>query len=415
MVSPALAESQTSQPPGLTLHGKFVVLLASAMTIMASATISPSLPGLKAHFSDAPNVDMWVRLILTMPSLTVALTAIAFGMLVDRIGRKPILIGAICLYGASGVAGFFVDSLEAIVISRAFLGVAKAALLTVCTTLIADCFSGHHLRSFMGVQAAAIKIGGIVLIFAAGFLADENWRWPFLLYGVVFLALIGSITDIKETKPQETRKTHGEIGHWGQKTIAIAVMLVVVTVITQAVFYQLPLELPFYITRTFDGSGAQIGIALSITALMAGIAGLLYARLRSIAGFNAVLALSFLAYAGGLAIMAVAQSYGALLLGVATLGVGLGLVVPNISVWMVEIVPAGSRGFAMGLITMMTFLGQFASAFMLSPIGAAAGLRGSFAIMAGGCLVLAAVFLFGAMASRAPASPARPTADTTTG
>lgn len=379
---------------GLSAHAMFVILFGSAMTIMASATISPSLPGLRAHFSDVENVDTWVRLILTMPSLTVALTAIMFGLAIDEIGRKPFLIGAIVVYGLAGVSGFFLDSISGIVLGRALLGISKAALLTVCTTLVADCFSGNKLRQIMGVQSAAIKFGGIVLIFSAGFLADLHWRWPFLLYGAVLLTLIGAITDIPETKPfKERQKSRLQLGQWPAASIAVAAMILVVTLITQAVFYQLPLELPFYIVRELEGNGAQIGIALSTTALVAGTAGLLYGQVKAALGFNSVFAISFAAYALGMLVMSQAESYSILLLGVSVLGLGLGLVVPNVSVWMVEVAPAVSRGFAISIVTMVTFLGQFASTFFLSPLGAAYGIRASFVIMAIGCFVLAFVFL----------------------
>ena len=45
------------------------VLLLAAMTIMANATIAPSLPGLKAHFADVGGIDTLAGLIVTLPEI----------------------------------------------------------------------------------------------------------------------------------------------------------------------------------------------------------------------------------------------------------------------------------------------------------------------------------------------------------
>ena len=84
---------------------KVTLLLASTLTVMAWTMIAPALPSIQAHFAEVANVAFWVRLVLTLPALFIAATAPIAGYIVDRIGRKTVLVISTLLYGISGVAG----------------------------------------------------------------------------------------------------------------------------------------------------------------------------------------------------------------------------------------------------------------------------------------------------------------------
>jgi MFS family permease len=84
---------------------KATLLLTSTLTVMAGATIAPSLPGMQEHFADVPNAEYWVKLILTIPALFIVIGAPIAGIMVDRIGRKPLLAAAVLLYGVAGSSG----------------------------------------------------------------------------------------------------------------------------------------------------------------------------------------------------------------------------------------------------------------------------------------------------------------------
>lgn len=71
--------------------GVTTLLLVSTLTVMVDTVISPALPALHAHFAGVENVDLLARLVLTFPSIFVALSAPVIGILIDKIGRKPVL------------------------------------------------------------------------------------------------------------------------------------------------------------------------------------------------------------------------------------------------------------------------------------------------------------------------------------
>ncbi|WP_328603251.1 hypothetical protein OG943_24540 [Amycolatopsis sp. NBC_00345] len=51
------------------------LLDVSTMTIMASATITPALPGVQQHFAAEPHAELLVRLVLTLPGPAIMVSA----------------------------------------------------------------------------------------------------------------------------------------------------------------------------------------------------------------------------------------------------------------------------------------------------------------------------------------------------
>ena len=68
------------------------LLLAASLTILSNTLISPALPGLRAFFAGQPHVQLLVPLLVTAPSIMVALLAPFAGLLADRFGRKRQLL-----------------------------------------------------------------------------------------------------------------------------------------------------------------------------------------------------------------------------------------------------------------------------------------------------------------------------------
>ena len=102
-----------------TLPVKIVLLLIGTLTVMSGATIAPSIPAMQDYFKAVPNSEYLVRLALTLPALFIALGAPIVGILIDKFGRKPILLFSLALYGIAGSSGFILNSLESMQIGRA--------------------------------------------------------------------------------------------------------------------------------------------------------------------------------------------------------------------------------------------------------------------------------------------------------
>ena len=80
-----------------------LLLLGSCLPVLGAVLLAPVLPGIQAHFADTPGANVLVPIALTLPALMIALLAPVAGLIADRLGRKPLLLGAMLLYSVFGL------------------------------------------------------------------------------------------------------------------------------------------------------------------------------------------------------------------------------------------------------------------------------------------------------------------------
>ena len=368
------------------------ILLGSTTTVLAATIIAPALPEMAAVFQDSPNADFLVRLSLTMPALFIAIAAPFAGLLLDRWGRKPVLITALILYGLAGTSGYFLNSLIAILVSRALLGLAVAGIMSGFTTLILDYFSGPKLNQFMGYQGAFIGLGGMVFLVVAGFLADIGWRFPFLVHLFAFAILPGVLFAIDEPEPQVNATPHSTAPEkvafpWRTLTPIYAISFV-----GMMIFFIFPVQLPFYLTAGNEVSNSQVGLALSMQTVSSVIIALQYQRLKARLSFHAIFGLIFFAFGINHAMLALTNNYSVAIIALLIGGLGIGLFPPNNSVWLASVTPPTLRGRAVGGMTSALFLGQFFTPIFTQPITRQIGLAGTFAVAGAISVLVVALF-----------------------
>ena len=133
------------------------VLLTSSLAFLAPSAIAPGLPALQADFAHVDNAAFLSPLVLTMPMLFIALASPFAGYAVDRYGRRRILIVSTFFYGLAGVSGLAVESIFALLASRAFLGVFLAGIMTSVTALVGDYFVGEERNRVAGLRARSCR------------------------------------------------------------------------------------------------------------------------------------------------------------------------------------------------------------------------------------------------------------------
>ena len=364
---------------------KATLLLSSSLTVMAGATIAPSLPAMRDHFAATPNADYWVRLVLTAPALFIAIGALFVGTLIDRFGRKPLLAVAVVLYGLAGTSGAVLNDLGMILVGRVLLGLSVAGIMTTATALIADYYIEAARAQFLGFQAAFMGLGGVVFLSLGGFLADVNWRMPFLIY--LLALLIFPLVVFVLPEPDRTADTQ-RLGDAAPAVFPwrIAGVTYVVALLSQIVFYLIPVQLPFYLKQLFDANASQSGLAIAFATLFSAASAIAYKQIKARLSFMGIYATAFLSMAVGYLVIGFSLTYAMVLVGLAIAGTGLGLLIPNMNVCLTSAVPASFRGRVLGGLTTAFFLGQFVSPIVSQPLSGAVGLDVTYRL-AGGLLV----------------------------
>ena len=378
-------------PPSAAL--RLSLLAVSMLPIMAGTALIAALPLIEAHFRGAPQAEMLVKMVVALPALFIALCGPLAGIIVDRWGRKPLLLGSVVLYGIAGLSGFFLEALPALLAGRAALGAAVAGTMTATTTLVADYFDQDARHRFMGHQGAWINFGGVAFLMAGGALAGLSWRHPFLLYLLAFVILVPLARFVQEparpARPDRTAATEGRL------PLGTTTAIYGLNFLSMALFFLLPLFLPFFLQSLGITRPLAASAALSCNTLVSAVVALAFPRIRAnwdhrqiAVGTLAVLGLGFIGIGG-------ASSYGLILLNLVLVGLAMGLMIPNLATWLMAVAPPHLRGRAIGGLTTSMYLGQFASPLLAQPLVAHAGLATTYLVAAGvfGLTALAAALV----------------------
>ena len=393
------------------------LLLVMALPMMAFAPLSPALPAISAHFSDVPNVEYLSRFVLTLPAIFIAVLSPFAGFLVDRFGRKRLLLGSIALYAMVGTSGAAFDSLPALLASRGVMGIAMAGILTATTTLVGDYYTGKDRQRFLGLRGAFVNYAAVLINVLGGLIATVNWRASFAIFIVAF-ALLPLVARVLyepprpprnppgEAHPAEARDTGGPVAAAEPVPGLFLAFAYALTVAWSIAFFMVPVQLPFYLRVLGAESPAIAGLAIATSGFSVATISLFYARIRSRLSAEAMMAIGFGLIAVAFFFVADAQAVAQVFGAVAVAGIGFGFLMANVVVWILDKAPERVRGRVAGGIATATFVGQFASPLVSQPIANAFGLAAAYAAIATGMAVIAGGFVFYLLLRRAGAGRA---------
>lgn len=350
------------------------ILAAATLTIMAPAAIAPSLPVMEQVFVDQSGASLLVRLVMTVTSLTIAVSAPVSGLVADRFGRRPLLLFSLVLYTVTGVSGYFAADLWLLLGSRALLGIAVGGVMTAVSATIADWFEGPERASFLGLQQAAAGLGGMVFLPVAGLLATFDWRAPFWLYGLAAVVALPAILAVHDRPRAVAPETFGGTGRpaFG-RVFGIYVLAFGATV----VFYMAPTQVPFLLEDLGVGP-ALVGVVVAGSTVTSALGGLAFPVLRRHLNSTAIIKVGIaLLGAGWLLVGATGTALGTsagLLVG----GLGLGFSVPTLTLRLAELSPPAWSGRVLSGLVTGVFLGQFVSPLVVQPVIQDLGVVDSF-------------------------------------
>ncbi|MBN2816083.1 MAG: MFS transporter [Campylobacterales bacterium] len=340
---------------------KITLLLVSSLTIMAGATIAASLPEMAELFKDVEHIELLAKLVLTLPSLFMALLSPFVGMNINRFGRKRLLVIGMLLYGFGGTSGFFLNDIHLILISRALLGISIAINMTVASTLIGDYFKGEERHKYTGLQTAFVNIGGIVFITFGGFLAEISWRMPFLIYLAPFFILPLVIKYIYEPQfhPDELNVS------FSYKQVYHVFFYSFIGVIF---FYMVPTQIPFLLHVEFGIKGAETGAAIAMMMISSTIMSLQYKRIKQHLSYHKVYIIVTLGFGIGFLLVYCASTMSEVFIALGVVGLGTGMMMVNTMNYLLHIAPIKARGSVVGINSSIMSIAMFLSPVVVAPI-----------------------------------------------
>ncbi|WP_460071542.1 MFS transporter [Streptomyces sp. YKOK-I1] len=391
--SPAAVDDTVPSPVAVSgpAHLLRVTLLmaGSCLPILGAVLIAPVLPKMQDHFASVPGAKALVPLALTVPALALALLAPFAGVIVDRLGRKRLLVVATVLYAAFGTAPLWLDSLGGIIASRALVGVTEAAIMTCCTTLIGDYYTGRRRVRYLALQTMCASASATVFFVLGGAAGSAGWRVPFWVYAVSLVlaplmasALPGGTARAETGEDAEAPAGSGEPAHaFPWRRLAGVCTL---TFFGAMVFYTVPVEMSYLLDDLGVANSGLIGLATAVASAATVGGAVAFARLKR--SPEPMLPAVFAVCAAGFGVMFLAGSAPVLVVGAVVNCVGTGMLLPALLTSAMSRLAFADRGRGTGLWTAAFFGGEFVCPLVLlaaqSAVGSLAGAVGVLGLAA---------------------------------
>ncbi|MFJ1969639.1 MFS transporter [Streptomyces sp. NPDC087903] len=371
-----------------------LLMAGSCLPVLGAVLIAPVLPRMQDHFDSVPGAKTLVPVVLTVPALALALLAPFAGVIVDRLGRKRLLVTATVLYALFGTAPLWLHSLGAIVASRVLVGITEAAIMTCCTTLIGDYYTGHVRDRYLALQTMCASAAATAFFVLGGALGSAGWRAPFWIYAVGLLLAPAMAAALP--RPRSGDESAADDRAAGTRPFPVRRLagLCALTMFGAAVFYTVPVEMSYLLDDLGVTSTGVIGLATALASAATVAGSVAFTRLRGEPGdrLPAVFALC----GAGFVVMGLSDSPVLLVAGAVLNCLGCGVLLPSLLTAAMSRLDYADRGRGTGLWTAAFFAGEFVCPLVLigaeSVVGSLSGAVGllglASALMAGGLLLV---------------------------
>jgi MFS family permease len=303
------------------------------------------------------------------------------GRLVERYGRRRMMIAGSLLAGIAGLLCATVDNLPTLLALRGIAGIGEAALFVGAATLVADLAPPDRRAEAASYFSVAVFTGiGIGPVIGEAVLGEDRFGPAFLVAGAfTLLAAVMSLL-----VPHRVLPVHeaGDLPPLPQRhgirrfvhPAALGPGLVLASGI--AAFAAFSAFLPEHARDVGLAGSAGLFATYSVVCLVLRVAG---ARLPERLGARRSVSIAFVALATALVGLALFAEVWALWASAAVIGVGMAFMYPSLMALTVNRVDDRERPAAVSSFTMFFEIGTVSGGLLLGAVAELAGKRASFA------------------------------------
>ncbi|MFJ6655803.1 MFS transporter [Streptomyces sp. NPDC091377] len=176
-------------PDARQLRTVLIAVSLALMSVIASVSgLNVAQTHLAVEFGASQNTVLWIINIYT---LALAALLLPLGAIGDRLGRKPMLLAGLGVFGVATVVSALAPTAEVMIAARVAGGIGAAMIMPITLAVITSTFPAEQRGKAIGVWTGVAGGGGILGMFLSALLVDvASWRWLFALPVALILAAL---------------------------------------------------------------------------------------------------------------------------------------------------------------------------------------------------------------------------------
>jgi len=200
------AKRPASALSALAISRDFSILLASvAVVALGFGILTPIMPKFAVENLDMSEAQ--IGFVYSVFAITFALFMLPAGYWADKVGRKPMIISGILIFGATTLALAFITDMYQFAILRAIEGIGAAMVTPAAFALTVDLVPENKRGIAMGAEGTAQLLGGLGGPGLGGLLAGQvGFYYPFYVAAALAFACAVLTALIRQPKVKVTEK-----------------------------------------------------------------------------------------------------------------------------------------------------------------------------------------------------------------
>lgn len=183
-----------------SIRAVVAVCLCGIFAFLNLYVTQPMLPMLEGIFHTSKSI---VGLTVSAATLGVAISAPLLGALTEQMNRKRVIVASTMALAVPTLLAATSPGLHTLIVWRFFQGLISPGIFAITITYIGEEWERHTMPIVMSIYVSGTAAGGFVGRVTAGVAAERlNWRWSFLILGLMTLA---GAAMIARWLPQERR------------------------------------------------------------------------------------------------------------------------------------------------------------------------------------------------------------------
>lgn len=328
----------------------------SALTSLPGLAVSPILGDLSKIFKHATEFD--IQMLTSLPSLLIIPFILLAGRLSNSVGYLRLLVIGLVVFLLCGVMYLFCSTITELIIVSVLLGIGAGIITPLSTSLITRFFTGEHRTRQFGYSSAINNLSLVAATALTGYLAEVEWRLPFLVYllPVVSLLLVGNIKSAENTSPsapEENGQGIAVLSAQGLDYKSLTRLMLYYLLITFLVM-AISVNLPFLMSEHGYSTGIS-GLVISLFFLFIMLPGLFLNKIvAALRGKEFVVCLLLISC--GLSIIFFNYHIVWIIIGSLLAGIGYGIAQPCIYDRTAAVSNASNATYAMALVMTMNYV-----------------------------------------------------------
>ena len=346
----------------ITIVALLGIWSVSALTSLPGLAVSPISEKLLTVFPTA--TDLEIQMLTTLPSLLIIPFILFAGFISEKIGDIKLLYLGLLLYLISGALYFFCTSMTQLIVVSALLGVGAGIIIPLSTSLVSKFFSGEQRTRQYGYVSALTNITLVVATAVTGYLADIQWRLPFVVYllPLVSIILVPAIKGSEKRISYKQEKNVADVTA-GKVNYQVLVKYMLYYLLITYLVMVVSIDMPFLLGK-YGYDSAVSGMITSIFFIAMMLPGLFINRIIAVLR-GGILLFSLLLIALGLIDVFFNSSLLFIVLGCVAAGVGYGIAQPYIYDVTASLASPQKTTYALALLMTMNYVAILISPFLI--------------------------------------------------